>query len=480
MNILDALRHHARMRPYDVAVIHPSGSANYLQLATVVGALAVRLRSHGVQPGMTVAIYASDPFVHLTLALGAMLNGCASISAHPNYDPIPPTVKIDAYLADRDLAFAPQAPVITVGASWLAESHAAAPGPLLPGPGFANTQAPYRYYTSSGTTGLPKVIGHSTANSQIMTTRGLALEPLAQGPNLCMMWLSTIGGFGTVTSSLWHGCTLVLATAPLTVLRFINLYKVVSLRTSPQQLQGLLELVHGRPVRFPSLQRVEVGGASMPAPVILATRATLCPNVIGIYGSTEAGLVAQAPTAVLHAHPDAAGYVVPGVEVRVVDDSGNAVEPNAEGLIQIRAPGMIDGYIGDAEETAASFQGGWFIPGDLGRLRADGLLHITGRADEMINAGGVKLSPVMVDEFLLAQPGVRDAATFAFRQTGRNDQIWAAIVCADDFNQKALLEACRVRLNSRAPTRLVVLAEIPRNAMGKPLRQKLSQDALLM
>jgi acyl-coenzyme A synthetase/AMP-(fatty) acid ligase len=206
----------------------------------------------------------------------------------------------------------------------------------------------------------------------------------------------------------------------------------------------------------------------------------LCPHVIGIYGSTEAGLVAQAPGAVMHAHPDAAGYVVPDVQVRIVDDSGNPVGRDTEGLVQVRTPYMCDGYVGDAEATAAGFRDGWFIPGDLGILRADSLLRITGRADEMINAGGVKLSPALVDEFLLTQPGVRDAAAFAFRQSGRSDQVWAAVVCNDEFDEHAVLAAARARLNSRAPARLLRLPEIPRNAMGKPLRQKLSKDALAM
>ena len=479
MNIIDAIRHHARMRPYDIAVVHPTGSANYLQFAGLLASLSVRLRSHGIEPGMTVAVYVSDPFLHLGLVMAAMVNGTISVSAHPNYDPIPAGVKVDAFLVDRSLPFEPAARAITVGPNWVAETGREAQ-PVLAASGFTDPQAVARMYTSSGTTGLPKVIGHSLANLEAMAFRSLSLDPQSRGPNLCMMWLSTIGGFGTVQYSLWHGATLVLATAPLAVLRAINLYRVTALRASPQQLQGLVEMVRGRPVRFPSLEKIEVGGAATPTPVLLGARAILCPNVIGIYGSTEAGLVAQAPASVMYTHPDAAGYVVPGAEVRIVDETGQPAGFGVEGVVQLRTPYMIDHYIGDDEATAAGFRDGWFIPGDLGMLGADGLLRITGRADEMINAGGVKLSPLLVDEFLLTQPGIQDAAAFAFRQTGRSDQVWAAVVCGEGFNEQAILAACQARLNSRAPTRLIRLAEIPRNAMGKAMRQKLSADALLM
>ena len=476
MNVIDAIRHHARMRPYDMAVIHPGGAVNYLQLAGALANLSLKLRSHGVEPGMTVAVYVSDPLLHLALVLAGMVNGTASISAHPNYDPVPAAAKADAYLVDRNLPFTPPAPVIPVGNNWIGEVPLDAQ-PVLNGPGFPGPDAICRLYTSSGTTGVPKVIARTVAATQSSSLRSIAIEPLASGPNLCMMWLSTIGGFGTASASLWQGCTVVLAVAPLAVLRSINLYRVKSLRASPQQLQGLVDIVRGRSVRFPSLERVEVGGSSTPQSLVLAARATLCTNVVGVYGSTEAGLVAQTPTSMLSLQSEAAGYVVPGVSVRIVDDAGQPVPAGSEGHVQIRTPDMCNGYVGDPEGSAASFRDGWFLPGDMGSLGTDGLLRITGRADEMINAGGVKLSPVLVDDFLLTQPGVREAAAFAYRQPGRSDQVWAAVVCADGFNEQAVLNAARTRLNSRAPVRLLRMTEIPRNAMGKPLRQKLSQDA---
>ncbi len=476
MNLIDAIRHHARVRPYDMAVIHPSGAANYLQLAGIVTALSARLRAQGLERGMTAGVFVRDPFLHLALVLAAMAAGVASVSAHPNFDPIPSALKIDAFLADGPLPFTPTARVIEVNPAWTAEAPPVENELLPAAHGFQDPQALYRYYSSSGTTGTPKVMGFTGAALEIMAMRSVSLEPISQGPNLTAMGLSTIGGFGTPQSSLWHGTALVLALLPLHILRSMSLYGVRMLRVSPQQLQGLVDLVRGRPVRFAQLQRIEVGGAAIPTSLLLAARAILCTNVTGVYGSTEAGLVAQATGALLHAHPEAAGYVVPGVDVRIVDDAGQPLGFDAEGLVQIRTPHMVAGYLGDAATTAAAFRDGWFVPGDLGLLRRDGLLLLRGRADEMINLGGVKVSPTMIDEFLLAQPGAGDAAAFARRQPGRHDEIWAAVVPAAGFDEAALLRTARDRLNSRAPARIVQVAQIPRNAMGKALRQQLSGD----
>ncbi|MES2940056.1 MAG: fatty acid--CoA ligase family protein [Pseudomonadota bacterium] len=475
MNLIDAIRHHARIRPYDVAVIHPAGAVNYLQLAGTVTGLAARLRAEGLASGMTAAVLVGDPFMHLALVLAAMAAGAASVSGHPNHGPFPPGLEIGAVLADGPLTFAPASRVVQVDtARWIGEA-AASEDALLPAAwGFQDGRAMHRYFSSSGTTGTPKLMGYAGNVLETMAMRSVATEPISQGPTLSAMWLSSIGGFGIVQSTLWHGATLVQAMSPQEMLRAMSLYGVRTLRVSPHQLQGLLDLIRGRPVRFASLERIEIGGAAIPASLLLTARAILCPNITGVYGSTEAGLVAQAPAALLHAHPDAAGYVMPGVDVRIVDDDGAPLGFDAEGRVQIRTPTMVEGYLGDAAATATGFRDGWFVPGDLGLLRADGLLLLRGRADELINLGGVKINPALVDEFLLAQPGVRDAATFARRRAGMLDDIWAAVVPGPGFDEAALLAAARARLNVRAPSRVVQVADIPRNAMGKALRQQLS------
>ena len=111
MNLVDVLRHHQRVRPHDVAVIHPAGSATYGQLAAAAAHVAGRLREAGLGPGRTGAVYVNDPLLHLVLLIGLMACGARSFSAHPNAEPVPPGPAVDAYLADGALPFATTAPV---------------------------------------------------------------------------------------------------------------------------------------------------------------------------------------------------------------------------------------------------------------------------------------------------------------------------------------------------------------------------------
>src|SRR5262249_18319036 len=153
------------------------------------------------------------------------------------------------------------------------------------------------------------------------------------------------------------------------------------------------------------------------------------------------------------------GYVIPDVQVRIVDDDGRDLGLDKEGHVQLRTPTQCNGYIGDEEATRESFRDGWFMPGDLGVMRPDGMLRVTGRADEIINVGGVKLSPTIVDDFLLALPGIVEAAAFARRRPGQPDEVWAAVVCGADVDEAALLAAARAKLTSRAPVRVIRVPE---------------------
>src|SRR5581483_12419615 len=98
------------------------------------------------------------------------------------------------------------------------------------------------------------------------------------------------------------------------------------------------------------------------------------------------------------------------------------------------------------------------------------LLVITGRRDEVINRGGSKAAPDAIEEVLRQFSGIDDAAVFAVPNT---DQIWAAVVCKGALRQNEILDQCRKKLGGMAPDRLFVLDRIPRNDMGKIIREEM-------
>ena len=115
-------------------------------------------------------------------------------------------------------------------------------------------------------------------------------------------------------------------------------------------------------------------------------------------------------------------------EIRLVDDDGRVVERGEVGELQVRGPQVFDGYVDDPGLNATAFVDGWFRMGDLARIDEGGEVHVVGRANEVINRGGDKISPAEVDAALLSLSGVADAATFGIAHPRLGQEVVAAVV----------------------------------------------------
>ncbi len=472
MNVLNALNHHAQMRPNDPAILHSRGALSFFQLRNAVYGVSARLRDAAFDRTRPVGIYVADPVLHAVLILGLAREALASFSGHPNYDAAPPGANIGTYLCDRTMPHMDGATVIAADESWLAPpAGASAPGRRA----FAGPDALARIIASSGTTGLPKAVGVSFALVEKRIAVPLAIGEFRVYPTLSLITLSGVVGFRHFMTSLQLGQPQVLVGPTLHPLNAIRLYNVRSLTGSPAQLLEIAEAADRAAMRFPSLEEVRVMGSTLAPASATRLRTILCPNLIGRYGSSEAGSVADAPAELLERIPGCAGYVSPWAQIEIVDDNDRPVPAETEGAVRIRSLVAVDRYLGDDDAQERAFRNGWFYPGDLGALTAEGVLRITGRTVEVINAGGVKVNPDLISNFLLGREGILEAAAFGVDPPGRVTEIWAAVVSATPIDEGALIEACRQALNSRAPRRIVQLDRLPRNTMGKVVTRELQR-----
>ena len=171
--------------------------------------------------------------------------------------------------------------------------------------------------------------------------------------------------------------------------------------------------------------------------------------------------------------PGSVGPPLPGVSVRVADpDSGViAQQPETIGALEISGPNVFAGYWRDAAKTGEAFTAdGWFRTGDLGRIDRDGYVHIVGRAKDLVISGGYNVYPKEVETELDALPGVAESAVFGVPHPDFGEGVTAAVVGQPGatLSEAALLAALRPRLaRYKLPKRIVLIAELPRNAMGK-------------
>ena len=143
----------------------------------------------------------------------------------------------------------------------------------------------------------------------------------------------------------------------------------------------------------------------------------------------------------------------------------------------MRATRPVSGYLNDPIATAEQFRDGWFYPGDLGAVTADGLLILSGRASEVINAGGVKVAPSVIEQALDERREVAEAAAFGAPDADGIVRIWAAVVANEPLDLAALAAHLKGRLGESAP-RLFQVSSLPRTGNGKVLRGVLADMAL--
>lgn len=179
------------------------------------------------------------------------------------------------------------------------------------------------------------------------------------------------------------------------------------------------------------------------------------------------------------APPDTLGWPQNGRRIALLDDNGATVAPGAPGIIAIHRddPGLMLGYHGDPEATANRFAGDWFLTGDLACETEAGALRYLGRNDDMMNAGGIRVSPIEVETALTDHPGVTEAAACEVR-VGPETTVIAAFWSGPAPIAEGQLRAFAAeRLASYKLPRLFVRVDhLPRGANNKLLRRALRQD----
>jgi acyl-CoA synthetase (AMP-forming)/AMP-acid ligase II len=188
------------------------------------------------------------------------------------------------------------------------------------------------------------------------------------------------------------------------------------------------------------------------------------------YGLTEVGLVTCLSAEEHARRPDSVGRAIDEVELDVT------AEGALPGEVVVRAAHAATGYWGDAAASAAVFQPDGIHTGDLGRLDEAGYLFLTGRAKELIKSGGENVHPAEIEAVLLAHPAVADCAVVGIPDPwlGEAPRAYVALRAGATSDGPALMRHCVQALPPiRRPWRIDILERIPRNAVGKVIRDEL-------
>lgn len=454
-------------RSAPVAFALPSGrQVTRAEFEAIISAAARRLRALGISVGDIVVVAIDHPFRTLVLQLALARIGAAAAP-----------VGFPGKLAAACLAESPQPAgshrrLLYVERAWFhPPSGAHDPSPVEPQ---GDPDAPAIVLGSSGTGGAVKCMAVSHARMAARLAIAERDVPIPSGARV-LTTMGAFGGYGFITMlrALRAGATVVVDPGSTKSADALATERVAYLVSAPGKINSIVRAQPEGGGLHPSLRTIEFGGARLGDAAIAAIRARLCDELRIVYGSTEIGFVAGGTLP--HGRiPDGwVGRVFDGVEAQAVDDALVPLSAGRTGRLRIRGAGLVDGYVGDAEATDRNFRDGWFLTGDLASVSAGGELSLVGRADELINVGGNKVDPVVTEDALLAVPWVRDAAVFEVPKQDEGMAIWAAVVASGPIDVAQLESAVRERPGAGIPRFVLPVPEIPRNAGGKVLRERL-------
>ena len=218
------------------------------------------------------------------------------------------------------------------------------------------------------------------------------------------------------------------------------------------------------------------GSAPLPAHEHEAFARRTGHRIVERYGMTE--------TMILTSNPydgdrvaGTVGYALDGIDLRVADDDGAPVPTGTSGTVEVRGPNLFLGYWNRPDATAAAMRAdGFFVTGDVGHLDEDGRLTLAGRASDLIISGGYNVYPKEIELVLDQAPGVDESAVIGVPDPDLGEAVVAVVVADGPLDEAAVLDACEGLARFKRPRRLVVVDELPRNAMGKVQKAVLRQQ----
>jgi len=472
-----AARHPSRM-----ALIDDHGTLSWRDVDRRTDQIAVEMRARGLRDGDCAGLLARNGrgLVEGAVALSKVGADVLYLNTGSAGGPLGQVLDREgarAVLVDEEFTdlLAPSLPgrlVVTTEA--LGELAQSGTRPAPPKPRHTSRQI----ILTSGTTGAPRGAARGGARIGDIVAALSALPLRARETTVLAAPAFHAWGLGHLTLAMLLGSTVVLQRhfESEQVLRAVAQHRATALVVVPVMLERLVETAREGTYDVSSLRVIASSGSALPGDLVRRVQDAFGPVLHNLYGSTEAAYAAVATPEDLAADPRTAGRAPHGVTLRVVDDVGHDVPPGTAGRIFVGSGLAFAGYTDGTDKERLD---GLVSTGDLGLLDGSGRLTVLGRDDDMVVIGGENVYPGQVEDVLAQEPSVADVAV-----VGEPDEVFgvrlvAHVVAAPGatVDEDHLKERVRSSLARFAvPREVRLLAELPRNATGKVLRNELRTD----
>lgn len=506
MNIGRLLTTAAETRPTQWATVRGSQRQNYLQFNARVNRLAHGLAALGATPGTNIAILMTNVPEMLEAMFAGFKAGCgvvpinfrlhpqeyAYIMSHSEARVLVTEASFQKSLAEVACHLDGVAHQITTGApekGFLSyESVLAEQSERYDDADVAPDDVAWLFYTS-GTTGQPKgaMLTHRNLwgmtqrfHQDILTDPGdrevvLHAAPLSHGSGLyALPNMANAAAHVFLESSSFE---------PEMVLRLLEEEKVTNLFAAPAMINRLLECPQMARTDTSMLKALVYGGAPMMV-ADLKHAISSFPNMVQIYGLGETPMTITSLSQEAHRSADdghlkrlsSAGVPRTGVDVAVVDNTGQPLPAGEIGEVVTRSEVVTKGYWNDPDATANALKAGWLHTGDLGHFDEDGYLYLSDRSKDMIISGGENIYPREIEEVLTKHPAIREAAVIGVPDDTWGEAVKAVVVrhAGQVVTAQQLIAFCQDNIASyKKPKTIDFVDDLPKNNYGKILKREL-------
>ena len=464
-----------------LAVLSPSGADrwSYAKLAAAVRGTGTGLLQAGFAPGdillMRLGNTVEFPIAYLgAIAVGLIPVPTSSQLTAPEIEKMIAGLKPAGILRDAGVPCPDDPGVPVIGTDALEQMRTLPPCDYAMGD---PDRLAYIVYTS-GTSGLPRAVCH--AHRAIWARRMMhdGWYGLGQDDRLlhagAFNWTFTLG---TGLMDPWSvGATALIpakGVGPEALPLLLKRHDATIFAAAPGVYRKILN--HHDQIALPRLRHGLAAGEKLSDSIRKHWNAATGTRIYEAYGMSECStFISGSP-----AHPSRPGMLgqpQQGRRVAIVDEQGQPVDMGAAGTIAVATtdPGLMLGYLGAEAETASRIRNGWFLTGDQGHMEKDGQIAYHGRDDDMMNAGGYRVSPLEVEAALLAHPGITEAGATDIEVKEDVRLIAAFYTGPADIPEEDLRAWCEERLaRYKQPRIFRRLDSLPTNPNGKLQRKAL-------
>ncbi|WP_237742867.1 class I adenylate-forming enzyme family protein [Actinopolymorpha alba] len=511
MNVADLVRRSAETAPDRLALIAGDRRLTWAELDRAVDTVAAALSGAGLVTGFRVAIALTNSVEFVTAYFGALRAGLVAVPINPASR----AEEVAGFLAvtrarvvltdgasvaavrqairghDGPLGHDGEAAplVVPVGIAALAGERtydeflaAAASSPAVP-PADPETLAALVFTSGSGGTPRTVMLTHRALLAGLDQMAAIEPPPMGTGDVVLgvLPFCHIYGLNGVVGLAARTAGTIVVVSRfdPEHTLDLVAAEKVTNIPAVPPILASWLRC-DDLARRLASVRVLVSGAAPLPAGIRRGIQAATGLVVHEGYGLTEAAPVVTStlcsadPSDPDQPKPGSVGAPLPGVQVRVVDETGADVEVGEPGEVLVRGPNLFSGYWPDA--TDAPGEDGWFATGDLGYLDEDGDLALVDRQGEVIVVSGFSVYPREVEELIAELEQVAEVAVVAVpdERTGAAVKAYVVPRPGQEVTAEAVLSLCRDRLaRFKQPSVVQIVPELPRSVTGRVAKSRL-------